>query len=49
MVLGSQLMKSWSSTQTSVSLSSGRSEFYGVVMAGGVSLGYTSPAPQLRD
>ena len=39
-VLGSHLIKSWSSTQTSVSLSSGESEFYGVVKAGGVSLGY---------
>ena len=32
-VLGGHLIKSWSSTQTSVSLSSGESEFYGVVKA----------------
>ena len=46
MVLGGHLIKSWSSTQTSVSLSSGESEFYGVVKAGGVSLGYQA---LLRD
>ena len=45
-VLGSHLVKSWSSTQTSVSLSSVESEFYGVVKAGGVSLGYQA---LLRD
>ena len=45
-VLGGHLIKSWSSTQTSVSLSSGESEFYGVVKAGGVSLGYQA---LLRD
>ena len=46
MVLGGHLIKSWSSTQTSVSLSSSESEFYGVVKAGGVSLGYQA---LLRD
>ena len=45
-VLGGHLIKSWSSTQASVSLSSGESEFYGVVKAGGVSLGYQA---LLRD
>ena len=45
-ILGSHLLKSWSSTQTFVSLSSGESEFYGVVKAGGVSLGYQA---LLRD
>ena len=45
-MLGTHLIKSWSSTQASVSLSSGEAEFYGVVKAGGVILGYQS---LLRD
>ena len=45
-MLGRHLIKSWSSTQASVSLSSGESEFYGVVKAAGVSLGYQA---LLRD
>ena len=45
-MLGTHLIKSWSSTQTSVSLSSGEAEFYGVVKAGGISLGYQA---LLRD
>ena len=45
-MLGKHLIKSWSSTQASVSLSSGGSEFYGVVKASGVALGYQS---LLRD
>ena len=45
-MLGTHVIKSWSSTQTSVSLSSGESEFYGVVKAGGISLGYQA---LLRD
>jgi hypothetical protein len=45
-LLGRHLIKSWSSTQASVSLSSGESEFYGVVKAAGVSLGYQA---LLRD
>ncbi len=40
LMLGRHLIKSWSSTQASVALSSGEAEFYGVVKAGGVSLGY---------
>ena len=40
LMLGTHLLKSWSSTQTSISLSSGEAEFYGVVKASGVSLGY---------
>ena len=39
-MLGTHLIKSWSSTQASISLSSGEAEFYGVVKASGVSLGY---------
>ena len=39
-MLGAHLIKSWSSTQASISLSSGEAEFYGVVKASGVSLGY---------
>ena len=46
LMLGSHLLKSWSSTQSSISLSSGEAEFYGVVRAGGVSLGYQA---LLRD
>ena len=41
-MLGRHLLKSWSSTQTSIALSSGEAEFYGVVKAGGVSLGFQS-------
>ena len=40
LMLGAHLIKSWSSTQASISLSSGEAEFYGVVKASGVSLGY---------
>ena len=39
-MLGKHIIKSWSSTQASVSLSSGEAEFYGVVKASGISLGY---------
>ena len=41
-MLGKHLIKSWSSTQTSISLSSGEAEFYGCVKAAGVGLGYQS-------
>ena len=41
-MLGKHLVKSWSSTQTSISLSSGEAEFYGVVKAAGVGLGLQS-------
>ena len=46
LLLGQHLLKSWSSTQTSVSLSSGGSEFYGVVKATGITLGFQA---LLRD
>ena len=39
-MLGNHLIKSWSSTQGPVSLSSGEAEFYGVTKAAGISLGY---------
>ena len=45
-MLGTHLIKSWSSTQASISLSSGEAEFYGVVKASGVTLGYQA---LLRD
>ncbi len=45
-MLGSHLVKSWSSTQTSVALSSGEAEFNGVVRGSGIGLGYQS---LLRD
>ena len=46
LLLGNHLIKSWSSTQTSVSLSSGESEFYGVVKAAGITISYQA---LLRD
>ena len=39
-MVGKHLVKSWSSTQISPSLSSGEAEFYGVVKASGVALGF---------
>ena len=39
-MIGSHLIKSWSSTQAVISLSSGEAEFYGVVKASGIGLGY---------
>ena len=41
-MLGSHVIKTWSSTLGSVSLSSGEAEFYGVVKAAGMGLGYKS-------
>ena len=41
-MLGKHLIKSRSSTQASVSLSSGEAEFYGCVKAAGIGLGYRS-------
>ena len=37
-MLGKHLIKSWSSTRASVSLSSGEAEFYGVAKAAGTCL-----------
>ncbi len=45
-MLGSHVIKHWSSTQPSVTLSSGEVEFYGVVRGAGMGLGYQS---LLRD
>ena len=39
-MIGSHLIKSWSSTHAVISLSSGEAEFYGVVKASGIGLGY---------
>ena len=39
-MVGAHLIKSWSSTQAVISLSSGEAEFYGVVKASGIGLGY---------
>ena len=39
-LVGAHAVKSWSATQSSVSLSSGEAEFYGVVRGAGVGLGY---------
>ena len=41
-MLGSHLIKSWSSTQPSISLSSGQAGYYGVVKAAGIALGLQS-------
>ena len=46
LLLGRHLIKSWSSTQGLISLSSGEAEFYGVTKASGIALGYKS---LLRD
>ena len=42
LVLGQHLVKSWSSTQSEVALSSGEAEYYGAVKASGVGLGFQS-------
>ena len=42
LMLGAHLIKSWSSTQSQVALSSGEAEYYGVVKAVGTALGYQS-------
>ena len=42
LMLGSHLLKSWSTTQSQVALSSGEAEYYGVVKASGIALGYQS-------
>ena len=42
LMLGGHLIKSWSSTQPSISLSSGEAEYYGVVKAAGIALGATA-------
>jgi hypothetical protein len=39
-MLGKHLIKSWSTTQAPISLSSGEAEFYGVVKGSSVALGY---------
>lgn len=41
-MFGGHLIKSWSSTQPSISLSSGEAEYYGVVKATGIALGHQS-------
>jgi len=41
-MLGSHCLKVWSSTQPTVSLSSGEAEFYGLVKASGVGLGFSA-------
>ena len=45
-MLGSHVIRTWSSTQPSVTLSSGEAEFYGLVKAAGAGLGHQS---LLRD
>ena len=45
-MVGAHVIKTWSSTQVSLALSSGEAEFNGVVRGAGVGLGYKS---LLRD
>ena len=42
LLLGSHVLKTWSSTQPNISLSSGEAEFYGVVKASGIAMGQQS-------
>ena len=42
LMLGAHVLKTWSATQPTVSLSSGEAEFYGVVKAAGLALGQQS-------
>ena len=42
LMLGGHVLKTWSSTQPTISLSSGEAEFYGVVRAAGLALGQQS-------
>ena len=42
LMLGRHVLKTWSATQSTISLSSGEAEYYGVVRAGGVALGQQS-------
>ena len=42
LMLGGHLLKSWSTTQSQISLSSGEAEFYGVARAAGIGLGFRS-------
>ena len=42
MLLGSHLLKSWSSTQQTVALSSGEAEYYGVVKGASIGLGMSA-------
>ena len=41
-MIGTHLVKAWSSTQTSVALSSGEAEYYGLVRGVGLGLGIQS-------
>ena len=41
-MMGGHVLKTWSSTQATVSLSSGEAEFNGVVKAAGIALGQQS-------
>jgi len=41
-MLGAHAVKTWASTQTGVSLSSGEAEFYGVLKGSGIGLGFQS-------
>ena len=46
-MLGAHAVKTWASTQTGVSLSSGEAEFYGVLKGSGIGLGFQSLLPDL--
>ena len=42
LMFGSHVLKTWSATQPSISLSSGEAEYYGVVKAAGIAIGQQS-------
>lgn len=46
LMIGTHVLKSWSSTQASIALSSGEADFYGVVKGSGIGLGFQT---LLRD
>ncbi len=48
-MIGGHLIKSWSSTQGPISLSSGEAEFYGVVKAASIALGYAAMVEDLGN
>ena len=45
-MVGHHMIKTWSATQATISLSSGEAEYYGVVRAAGIALGHR---PLLAD
>ena len=48
MLLGGHLVKSWSTTQAGVALSSGEAEYYGMVKGACVAMGFAAMAAELN-